>query len=177
VLDRIEVATLEADYDAFASLVREYWGWLEDRYADLPGFIDSIGDHQALDAELDSLRTMYGPPEGRVLLAYRGDVVTGGVAMKDLHDGTCEMKRLYVPERFHGQGTGRRLVSELIDRATADGFELMRLDTGQQNTEAIAMYESLGFRHCPPHHEYPAELVAFLRFMERPLIDGRLPRS
>ncbi len=171
--ERIEIATVDADYDAFGVLVREYWGWLEDRYVDLPGFIDSIGGHQALDAELESLSTIYGPPYGRVLLAYRGDEVTGAVAMKDLHDGSCEMKRLFVPERFHGHGTGRLLVLALIEAATADGFGLMRLDTGEQNTEAIAMYESMGFRHCRPHHEYPAELMAHLKFMERSLDDGQ----
>lgn len=118
-------------------LIREYWAWLEDRYRDLPGFIDSVGGHQALDTELDSLSTTYGPPLGRVLLAYHGDEVAGGIAMKDLHDGSCEMKRLYVPARFQGHGTGRLLVHALIDAATADGFGLMRLDTGEQNSEAI----------------------------------------
>lgn len=171
--DRIEIATVDADYDAFAVLVREYWAWLEDRYLDLPGFIDSVGGHQALDAELDSLSTIYGPPNGCILLAYRGDEVTGGVAMKDLGDGSCEMKRLYVPDRFQGQGTGRLLVGALIEAATADGFGLMRLDTGEQNSEAIAMYESMGFRHCPPHHEYPAELMTHLKFMERSLVDDQ----
>ena len=171
--ERIAIATVDADYDAFAQLIREYWAWLELRYLDLPGFIDSVGGHQALDAELDSLSTIYGLPSGRVLLACRGDEVTGGVAMKDLRDGSCEMKRLYVPDRFQGHGTGRLLVRALIEAATDDGFRLMRLDTGEQNTEAIAMYESMGFRHCPPHHEYPAELVAHLKFMERPLGDGQ----
>jgi hypothetical protein len=35
------------------------------------------------------------------------------------------------------------------------------------------MYESMGFRHCPPHHEYPAELMGRLKFMERSLVDGQ----
>ena len=166
---RIEVATADADYDAFGVLIREYWTWLEDRYHYVPGFIDSVGGNQALDAELDSLSTTYGPPLGRVLLAYNGDELAGGVAMKDLGDGSCEMKRLYVPARFQGHGIGRLLVHALIDAATADGFALMRLDTGEQNTEAIAMYESMGFRHCPPHHDYPAELLERLKFMERSL--------
>ena len=93
--------------------------------------------------------------------------------MKDLGDGSCEMKRLFVPNRFQGQGTGRLLVRALIDAATADGFRLMRLDTGEQNSEAITMYESLGFRQCPPHHEYPTELMASLIFMERSLVEGQ----
>lgn len=93
--------------------------------------------------------------------------------MKDLRDGSCEMKRLYVPARFQGHGTGRLLVHALIDAAAADGYGLMRLDTGEQNSEAIAMYESMGFTHCPPHHEYPAELTERLKFMERSLVGAQ----
>ena len=167
--EQIVVATTEDDYAAFGDLIREYWGWLQARYSDLPGFIDAVGGHQALDAELSSLRDTFGPPKGLVLLARRGDEVVGGIACRDLGDGSCEMKRLFVPDRFQGAGTGRRLCQALLDSARADGYEVMRLDTGYQNEEALTMYASLGFRECPPYHDYPADLMTHLRFMERSL--------
>jgi len=168
--DEIMVATTEHDYEAFGELVREYWEWLHARYADLPGFVDDVGGHQAIDAELAALRERYGPPLGRTLLAVRGDQVTGGIAYRDLGDGSCEMKRLFVPDRFQGAGTGRLLCEALIDAATSDGYRVMRLDTGNQNTEAVRMYEGLGFRECPPYHQYPEKLLSHLRFMERELV-------
>ena len=79
------------------------------------------------------------------------------------------MKRLFVPVRFRGQGIGRRLCEALIASAKDDGFHLMRLDTGNLLTEAIAMYESVGFRHCAPYRDYPEKLVPYLIFMEMPL--------
>jgi ribosomal protein S18 acetylase RimI-like enzyme len=167
--DEIAEATTDEDYAAFGALIREYWEWLQSRYADVPGLVDNVGGYQALDAELMSLPATYGPPKGRTLLARRDGEVVGGVALKDLGDGSCEMKRLFVPERFHGGGTGRRLCGALLDMAVADGYRLMRLDTGSHNTEALAMYESLGFREGPSYHDYPAELVPHLRFLERPL--------
>ena len=169
MVETVAVATTEAEYDAFGELIREYWAWLQSRYADLPGLVDAIGSHQALDVELSTLRDMYGPPSGRVLLALRDGEVVGGIAYRDLHDGSCEMKRLFVPERFQGHGTGRRLCLALIERAAADGYRLMRLDTGFQNAEALTMYTSLGFAECPPYHEYPAHLMPHLRFLERSL--------
>ncbi|MGB9373519.1 MAG: GNAT family N-acetyltransferase [Jiangellales bacterium] len=171
--EQIGVASTGEDYAAFGDLVREYWDWLRARYADLPGFIDSVGGHQALDAELGSLSLKYGPPGGRVLLARRDGVVVGGIALRDLGGGACEMKRLFVPDRFHGQGTGRRLCLALLDAATADGYLVMRLDTGYQNAEALAMYQSLGFRECEPYQEYPPELMAHLRFLEKSLRSTR----
>lgn len=167
--DEIVLASTASDYEAFGGLIREYWEWLQVRYADLPGFIDAVGGHQALDAELDALAERYGPPEGKTLLAVRAGQKCGAIAFHDLHDGSCEMKRLYVPERFQGQGMGRRLCEALLEEATNDGYLLMRLDTGYQNAEAIAMYESLGFRECAPYREYPADLLTHLRFMEKQL--------
>lgn len=173
--DEIVLASTASDYEAFGGLIREYWEWLQVRYADLPGFIDAVGGHQALDAELNTLAESYGPPEGKTLLAFRAGQVCGAIAFRDLHDDACEMKRLYVPARFQGQGTGRRLCEALLDEATDDGYLLMRLDTGYQNAEALAMYESLGFRECAPYHEYPADLLTHLRFMEKQLAED--PRA
>lgn len=169
VTDEIVLASTDADYAAFGALVGEYWQWLRVRYAHLPGFIDSVAGHQALDVELATLREKYGPPSGTVLLARRGGEVRGAIAYRDLGDGACEMKRLFVPDRFQGHGLGRRLCAALIDAAVAAGYRVMRLDTGEENSEAIAMYESLGFRECPPYHDYPADLAPHLRFMERTL--------
>jgi ribosomal protein S18 acetylase RimI-like enzyme len=81
------------------------------------------------------------------------------------------MKRLFVPVRFQGHGTGRLLCQRLLEAATADGYEVMRLDTGEQNIEAIAMYESLGFQPCPAYHDYPPQLMRHLLFLEKRLAD------
>jgi ribosomal protein S18 acetylase RimI-like enzyme len=170
VRDVIGPATTAGDYDDFARLIGEYWDWLLTRYADSPGLIDAIGSHQGLADELAALPMAYGPPRGRTLLARRGDEVIGGIAFRVMGDGGCEMKRLFVPDRYQGSGTGRRLCEALFDEAIADGHHVMRLDTGRQNTEAIAMYESMGFRACAPFHDYPAELMAYLVFMEKTLV-------
>jgi GNAT superfamily N-acetyltransferase len=164
--DAIVVARTASEYEAFGALIREYWDWLVARYADHPGLMDQIGSHQGLEDELRGVPKKYGPPEGKTLLAIRDGQISGGVAYRDLHDGSCEMKRLYVPDGFQGRGTGRLLCAALIAAASADGFSLMRLDTGYLNVEAMRMYESMGFRACPPYHEYPPAVAPHLRFME-----------
>ncbi len=164
--DTIVVASTPSEYGAFGALIREYWDWLVARYADHPGLIDQIGSHQGLEDELRAVPMKYGPPEGKTLLAVRDGQIAGGVAYRDLHDGSCEMKRLFVPDRFQGHGTGRLLCEALIATAATDGFRVMRLDTGYLNTEAMRMYESMGFRPCSPYQDYPPELTQQLRFME-----------
>lgn len=167
--DEIRPAVDADDYAAFAALIVEYFDWMFDRYGALKPFIEAVGGHQGVSDELADLPSRFGPPAGRTLLAVRGNEVTGCVAYKDWHDGSAEMKRLYVPPRFQGQGLGRRLAVAIVDQAREDGFTRMRLDTGFLHAEAIAMYESLGFVPCDPYIDYPPDLLPHLRFFERSL--------
>ncbi|HTV78092.1 MAG TPA: GNAT family N-acetyltransferase [Steroidobacteraceae bacterium] len=164
-------ARTAGDYAAFSTLVGEYIGWCRTRYRHDSGFVEQVFGHQDLDRELRQLASAYGPPNGRTLLARSDDVVCGAGAFRKLPDATCEMKRLYVSERFKSRGIGRRLAQALIDAARADGFRLMRLDTANLLTEAIGLYRKLGFRDCAPYLEYPQNLLPYLVFMEMPLGD------
>ena len=166
----ISSATTSDDYEAFARLVREYVDWCRARYDHDKWFVDAAFSHQSLDEELEVLSTSYGPPNGRTLLARQDGQVRGCGAYRRLSDEVCEMKRLFVPERFRGSGTGRRLCQALIAAAAGDGFKLMRLDTGNLLTEAIRMYRSMGFHDCAPYNEYPRELMPYLVWMERDLL-------
>jgi GNAT superfamily N-acetyltransferase len=66
-------------------------------------------------------------------------------------------------------GRGRQLSEALIGAAISDGYITMQLDTGNRLTEAITMYESMGFDHIKPYQEYPQRLMPYLVFMEKPL--------
>ena len=165
----ISPARLPSDYASFGILVSEYVEWCRSRYQHDAWFVDQTFGHQGLDQELRELAVMYGPPNGKTLLAYLDSELCGGGAYRRLPDGTCEMKRLFVADRFRGHGIGRELGSALIESASAEGYSLMRLDTGNLLTEAISMYHNMGFRHCTPHRSYPPKLLEYLVFMELPL--------
>ncbi len=162
----IRTATTPADFDAFSGLVTEYVAWFRIRYREHPWFVDRVFGHQSLSTELEALSLSYSPPNGLALVAARDGRICGAGAYRRLADGSCEMKRLFVSDRCKGTGIGRRLCAALIARARDDGFRLMRLDTGHLLTEAIGLYESFGFAACAPYHEYPAELMPYIVFME-----------
>lgn len=162
-------ARTPSDYEAFGALVSEYVAWCRTRYQHDAWFVEQVFGHQDLDQELMHLAATYGPPNGQTILARRDDQVCGGGAFRRLPDGTCEMKRLYVSDRFKGRGVGLRLANALINAARSDGFRLMRLDTANLLTEAISMYRKLGFRHCAAYRDYPEKFLPYLIFMELPL--------
>src|SRR4029077_16162821 len=83
-------------------LFREYQSWLQ---------IDLC--FQNFEAELAKLPGEYVPPAGRLLLAYEDSQLAGCIALRKIDDGVCEMKRLFLRERFRGRGLGRQLIEAI----------------------------------------------------------------
>ena len=101
---------------------------------------------QSFDQELASLPGDYSPPSGRLLLADFNGQRAGCVALHQLADGICEMKRLYVRSQFRGHKIGRLLAEAVIAEARAAGYERMRLDTvAPVMQRAVQLYRELGF--------------------------------
>jgi ribosomal protein S18 acetylase RimI-like enzyme len=113
---------------------------------------------QGFEKELAELPGGYAPPSGRLLLAQDESGFAGCVAFRRIGpqvEKTCEMKRLYVRPAYRGRGVGRLLVDRLLAEARAAGHARMYLDTLESMTAAIALYQSFGFKECPPYSYHP----------------------
>lgn len=141
----IERAT---DFDAAAQIIREYA---------ISTGVDL--EFQGFTHEIETLATYYDP----LLFARWDGELAGCGAMRDLGDGLCEMKRLYVRPRFRGHAIGRAVAEKLIAIARERGFRAMRLDTLPTMQDAMHLYESLGFVDIAPYRFNP---VAGSRFLE-----------
>lgn len=121
---------------------------------------------QGFEAELASLPGKYAPPAGRLLIAYVDEKAAGCIALRDLGDGVCEMKRLYVRSAFRGRRLGQLLVERLIDDAREIGYTAMRLDTAPAKMgKAVQLYEAHGFREIAPYYDNPNEGVKYMELM------------
>lgn len=147
----IRHAELSQDLDVVRRLFREYAGSLD---VDL-GF-------QNFEAELAALPGKYGPPGGRLLLAWRGAEAVGCVALRPLGGGSCEMKRLYVQPTARGEKLGRRLIERVCREARIAGYARICLDTLPTMEAAIGLYLSLGFRPIAAYVYNPVEGTRFL---------------
>lgn len=128
-------------------------------YADSLGFDLSF---QGFDEELASLPGDYARPKGCLLLAeYKGQMA-GCVAVRQLGEDICEMKRLYVKPEFRGLGIGRALAEAIIEQARKIGYTHMRLDTVPSMEVARELYGSLGFRRISSYRYNPIEGAVFM---------------
>jgi ribosomal protein S18 acetylase RimI-like enzyme len=117
---------------------------------------------QGFERELAELPGDYAPPRGRLLLAMEGAKAVGCVALRKIAEGVCEMKRLYVRPSARRKGAGRMLAQAIIAAARQAGYRDLRLDTLASMKEAIALYESLGFRRIPPYYHNPSGCAVFM---------------
>ncbi len=168
-MNGIHAATNGQQLDDVRRLMRAFVAWHRRRHAEDLALIDSYFDAAEFERELAGLPGKYAPPKGRLLIAYSGGQPAGCVALRDLGDGACEMKRMFVPEEFRGQGLGRALAERVLNEAQDAGYRLMRLDTSRRQKEAIRLYEGWGFHRVPPYYAASEEMARWLVFFERKL--------
>ncbi len=147
----IQVQT-EDEIDAARLIFREYEKWLG---------LDLC--FQGFEAELAALPGRYAPPEGRLYLAYSGGLLAGCIALRDLGEGICEMKRLFVRDEFRGQKIGIALIETIIGDAREIGYRAIRLDTYPPKMgKAVTLYETHGFRQIEPYYDNPNDGVLYM---------------
>ena len=108
--------------------------------------------------------SMFVPPQGRYTVVYLDGepVAMGGWRRHDEgRDGPvpgsrpAEIKRMYVTPRARGRGLARALLADLERSAGAAGCDLMVLESGLAQPEALALYRSAGYRDIAPFGHYP----------------------
>ena len=67
------------------------------------------------------------------------------------------MKRLYVRPEYRRPGLGKRLTQTVLKEAACIGYKRLRLDTTLAMTEAIRLYESLGFTRIAQYRHNAVE--------------------
>jgi GNAT superfamily N-acetyltransferase len=103
---------------------------------------------------------MFAPPDGIFLVGYLGGapVATGAWRRSPVLalGGTrsAEVKRMYVVPERRGAGHARAVLAELERTAAAASYDVLVLETGVRQPEAIGLYLASGYAEIPGFGHY-----------------------
>lgn len=93
-------------------------------------------------------------PGSIYLIAFFAENPVGCGALRKIDAITAEVRRMYVLPSARRAGIGRALLVRLEKEADKLGYTLLKLETGNRQRAAMALYESYGFTRIPPFGAY-----------------------
>ena len=99
----------------------------------------------------------FAPPDGRFVVGYVDTVAAAMGGVRRLDEETVEIKRMYVAPGFRGRGFSRVVLAHLESLARELGATRVLLETGQQQPEAMRLYETSGYDVVPGFGHYRCE--------------------
>lgn len=137
----------------------------------------------SLIAELDAYQDTLYPPEARYALdltsleqsnvifvvVRNSEGVAIGCCSLVLDGKVSELKRMYVRPDNRGQGIAASLLAKLESEAVKVSCELIQLETGPLQNEALVFYKKHGFSTCGAFGRYPENPLSV--FMKKNLCE------
>ncbi|MDX1651032.1 MAG: GNAT family N-acetyltransferase [Brumimicrobium sp.] len=101
------------------------------------------------DPTTDSLFELFQQPGSCYYIAKHRDEMIGGCGIyptEGLPDGYGELVKLYLKNEFRGKGLGQKLILKCFEAATEMGYTHLYLESIPALSQAVKLYEKLGFR-------------------------------
>jgi GNAT superfamily N-acetyltransferase len=142
ISQRFSVSAADPCSPEVSGLIRALSDELSRRY----GFADDgSGGFLPEDVSVPRSAFVIGSAEGR-------PVACG--AIRPLEPDVAEIKRMFVLPEFRGRGYSKAVLVELERLASGMGYRAVRLETGDRQPEAIALYEGAGYSRIPNFGAY-----------------------
>ena len=96
----------------------------------------------------------FDPPDGLFLVGRLDGVPVASGGWRRVGPAEAEIKRMYVAPAARHRGLARAMLAELEATTAAAGFARVVLNTGTEQPEAMALYESSGYEPVPGFGHY-----------------------
>ena len=123
------------------------------------------------DPNLDRLFELYSKADSAYWVIELDGKIMGGGGVAPLQCSApdiCELQKMYFLPQLRGRGMAHRLALQALDFARARGFKRCYLETTASLTQAIHLYEKLGFHHinqpmgCTGHVDCEVQMLRAL---------------
>jgi putative acetyltransferase len=103
------------------------------------------------DAATNHLHALFQqtPRSAYFVAEQNGELLGGGgiFPTENLPADTVELVKLYLLPAARGRGVGKALINQCLEAARAAGYARVYLETTEELTQAIPLYEKLGFSY------------------------------
>ena len=96
-----------------------------------------------------------------VIIAYADAEAVGCGAIKMYDEQTMEIKRMFVKEGYRNQGLAAKILIQLEDWAKDLSFQKCILETGNNQPEAIRLYQKCNYKIIPNYGQYEGVETSF----------------
>ncbi len=103
---------------------------------------------------------------GRIFFLLADADPIGCCALLPIAPGEFEVSKMTVLDSWRGLGLGRRILQHVIAEARTAGATRLYLETNHNLTDAIHLYEAVGFRHIPAERITPSPYARADVYME-----------
>lgn len=113
---------------------------------------------------IDRLRA----PDVTCYSAWHGSALAACGALKHLATGHGEIKSMRANPEWRGMGAGKAILQHILGEAKRRGYTRVSLETGRPEPflPARQLYESHGFRECPPFADYEKDPFSMCMSLE-----------
>jgi len=104
------------------------------------------------DPTTDQLYQLFETPGSVYFIAENDNELLGGCGIFPtigLPEKTCELVKLYLAPAARGKGLGKALMLKAMAWAKEAGYEQVYLETMPELSNAVTMYEKLGYNRLP----------------------------
>lgn len=105
-------------------------------------------------------------PGSHFFAAYLNGEAMGCAGLLEREQAYAEVKRVFVSPAVRGHGLGRRLLGALETAAREREIPCLRLESGDAQPDALALFEALGFYRRDRFGDYPEDIPRSV-FMEK----------
>jgi GNAT superfamily N-acetyltransferase len=166
----VRITRDEGDIEAARMLCREWLDWHWENYpSGWPKGDDHPMDPVGFQAILEKLPDLHKRPFGGILIAWVNGKPAGCVMYRNAGPGVAEFNRMYVSADGRGHGLGRKMLDQMFEHMSADGYTRVFFSSATFLSHARAMYENAGFVPMPLPTGIPDVWRDKVYFMERPL--------
>jgi putative acetyltransferase len=89
-----------------------------------------------------------------VIVCYEDEIAVGCGAFKEYEPTVAEIKRMFVLPEKRGKGIASTVLNTLESWAKENGFQHAILETSNQLTNAISLYQKSGYEIIPNYGQY-----------------------